>query len=570
MKRFICLLLVLASLFLVSCGGTVTPTETEEPVATTEQTATEATEPIATEATTGKEEVTEPVIDAVLPTDFDDVYWGERFNGELMNALDEAKPGDVFKDDFVFGNGKDRIAVYIEFADFNDSTEKNHESDKIEIFKYFNSIGVEMYFWNGAPYIIVDREQAENLGAIPGHDSFAVAYIQAPVVAGPTANNVIFQSEKDKADAIYNMKDTCTFYAKLGPSLSVGLELGKYEVKNGVTFSSFIERDEIYIKIVAAYLSRIADYIGIDVGTIDYDFSSTGISSLYLTLTREELDKVIESGSYIGGLFVSGDRGVTPFVADTSSGEQSIDVVLPTDLDDVYWLDEENPEIMEKVRASTEPTVIKDDFVFCDGKDKIAVKIGFFSRGESGQWTAKIYSDILALCLYFDSVGIGNYLWNGTFYIVVDREQAEKLGAVPGFESYVIAYIQAPSMSKKVSMYAPEKQKALEIYKTSETCTFAVQLVPAFAWEVELERYQMKSGKKFESFIERDGVLIKLIAAYLTKVADYLDIDVGKIDYTAYSTVSSVRLTLTEEEFERILETDFYVDYISVYKYATY
>ena len=570
MKKLLAVIMIIALLLLVSCGETVTPTGNSETAAVTEATTQAATEPIATEATTGKEEVTEPVIDAVLPTDFDDVYWGERFNGELMNALDDAEPGDFFKDDFVFGDGKSRIAVYVEFADFDDQTGKNFVADKIELFKYFDSIGIEMYFWNGAPYIIVDREQAENLGAIAGHDSFAVVYIQAPVVAGTTAGNAIFQFEKDKADAIYGTKDTCNFFAKLGPSLDVGLELCKYEIKNGVTFSSFIESDEVYVKIVAAYLSRIADYIGIDVGTIDYDFSATRIAYVYLTLTREELEKVIESGCYIGGLAVSDDQSAMRFVADTSSGEPSTDVVLPTDLDDVYWIDGENPEMTEKVRESTEPTVIKDDFVFGDGKERIAVRVRTKKCGGIDYSMAAINSGMMALCRYFDSVGIDNYLWNGEFYIVVDREQAEKLGAVPGFESYVTAYIQAPSMSKKVGISAANKQKALEMYKTSETCTFIAQLIPAFALEVELERYQMKSGKRFESFIERDEILIKYIAAYLTKVADYLGIDVGEIDYTAYSTVSQVSFTLTKEEFLRMLEADFYVDFLSIKEIRIY
>ena len=298
MKRFICLMLVLASLFLVSCGGTVTPTETEEPVATTEQT--------ATEATTAKEEVTEPVIDAVLPTDFDDVYWCERFNGELMNALDEAKPGDVFKDDFVFGDGKDRIAIYVEFADFDDQTGKNYESDKIEIFKYFNSIGIETYFWNGVPYIIVDREQAEKLGAIAGHDSFAVVYIQAMSFKHVAAMNA---SEKEKAYKIYETSETCDFYIQLGQGLSIDLEIKKIETKDGRSLTPD-ERDEIKTKFVDAYISKITDYVGIDASKMNYRVSVSGTLEASVTLTKEELETILKSDYYVANIFV--DEHWTP------------------------------------------------------------------------------------------------------------------------------------------------------------------------------------------------------------------------------------------------------------------
>ena len=287
--------MIIALLLLVSCGETVTPTGNSETAAVTEATTQAATEPIATEATTGKEEIAEPVIDAVLPTDFDDVYWGERFNAELMNALDEAKPGDFFKDDFVFGDGKSKIAVYVEFADFDDQTGKNYAADKIELFKYFDSIGIEMYFWNGAPYIIVDREQAENLGAIAGHDSFAVVYIQAVSFKHDARMDA---SEKEKAYKIFETNETCDFYIQLGPGLIIDLEIKKIEAKTGRFFTSD-ERDEIKTKFFDAYISKIADYVGIDVGKMNCRLSLSGSLDAFITLTKEELETILISDYYV-------------------------------------------------------------------------------------------------------------------------------------------------------------------------------------------------------------------------------------------------------------------------------
>lgn len=302
----VALSLMIAALLISSCAVAPIVSSTEKQI-TSSEIATSSSEII--EATTAMTEVSTPTsaevsakVDPVLPTDLEDVYFGSKSNEDIyqmvMNSNDPIIVKSIFDDVIQYY----KVAVEV----FAHDTSPDGDDMKIvmfELHKYFESLGIETYFWGKGTVIIVNKSQLDKLGAIPGHETYSVGYALYEL---PLMTPFYSESNIRMAREKYLNNNECLFRIRL-----YGLNSGSGVGVNEIYYRFYIaERDVEYDKVIdfirygcEAYSEKMIRYSGLDPKSFEYDEQGAIYAGLprtmYLTLTEEELERVLNSKSYI-------------------------------------------------------------------------------------------------------------------------------------------------------------------------------------------------------------------------------------------------------------------------------
>ena len=240
-------------------------------------------------------------VDPVLPTDLEDVYFGDKSNDDIYQMVMNSKDAVVIKSIFNDVIQYYRIAVEV----FAHDTAQSGDDKKIvmfELHKYFESLGIETYFWGKGTVIIVNKSQLDKLGAIPGHETYSVGYALYEL---PLATPFYSESDIRMAREKFLKTDKCIFMIRLHGIGYSGI------IMNELYYSFYIAGQEVdnnkeidFIRHSReVYSEKMIRYSGIDIKCFEYDEHGTihaGISDkMYLTLTEEEFERILNSKSYI-------------------------------------------------------------------------------------------------------------------------------------------------------------------------------------------------------------------------------------------------------------------------------
>lgn len=303
----VALSMMIAALLISSCAVAPIVSSTEKQI-TSSEIATSSSEII--EATTAMTEASTPTVagisakvDPVLPTDLEDVYFGSKSNEDIYQMVMNSNNAVVVKSIF------DEVIQYYKVAVevFAHDTSPDGDDKKIvmfELHKYFESLGIETYFWGKGTVIIVNKSQLDKLGAIPGHETYSVGYALYEL---PLTTPFYSESNIRMAREKYQNTDECLFQINL-----YGLGGGNGGMWTNEIYYRFYTADqEVDYNIVIdfvnnglkSYREKLIQYTKIDAEKCEYDEQGAIYAKLprrmYLTLTEEELERVLNSKSYI-------------------------------------------------------------------------------------------------------------------------------------------------------------------------------------------------------------------------------------------------------------------------------
>ena len=294
----------------VSANDQTTASETKNTTSESDKTTTSVTE--VSHPTT---EVSAEV-DPVLPTDFEDVYFGDKSNEDIYQAVICSENAIVVKSILNEEIPQGKVAVEV-FAHDTSSDGDDDTTVLFEVHKHFENLGIETYFWGKGTVIIVNKSRFDELGAIPGHETYSVGYALYEL---PLATP--FYSERDirMAEEKYMNTDKCVFIIRLH-DLSDG---GTW--KNEIYYRFYIAGQDIdnakYVDFIKngieAYSEKMIRFSGIDPERYEYDEQGTLYAkistTMYLTLTKDELEKILSSKSYITKIsFFDPDAVMEPY-----------------------------------------------------------------------------------------------------------------------------------------------------------------------------------------------------------------------------------------------------------------
>ena len=285
MKKTISLMLAMFFLIfaLASCGKQTTPSETP-------QTAAPTVEPTQTEPTPDDAKANEYGIS--VPTEWVNVIFGDTIPENIYSKLIELDAGATIKEKISFENDQDKIAVRVYAINMNDDGDFL-DVDRAMLRSYYDSLGIETHYWGDYIVLVVNKAQAQKLGAIPNYDTYRIGYAMAPIPVGKAQI-----SEEDEAfcNGKFDEDGECIFMATMFDWLPIAEEIDYLEYTEQANYTRQ-EKTELEKKITDIYVEKLAEHLGIDKQHIVYKNRF-----LLLTLTRKKYEKVIGADSYISRL----------------------------------------------------------------------------------------------------------------------------------------------------------------------------------------------------------------------------------------------------------------------------